>query len=106
MYSTSSKKPMSSMRSASSKTTTCMEANFKTLRFMRSIIRPGVPTTMCMLPFRACICLFIDSPPYTGRTRIFWYLPNFAMLSATCTANSLVGVKIKPCTPLMLGFKR
>ena len=66
---TSWMKPMSSMRSASSSTTVLTAFSTTVRRFIWSLRRPGVATTIWGLRFRALICLPMGWPPYRHTSR-------------------------------------
>ena len=59
----SGRKPMSSMRSASSKTTTRSSFHINAPRLIRSSTRPGVPTIIAAPALTCSICLRIGLPP-------------------------------------------
>ena len=59
----SSKKPMLSISSASSRIRVSTPSKRKALRLIKSNRRPGVPTTMWAPDRRAFICLSILEPP-------------------------------------------
>ena len=63
MASNSSWKPMLSISSASSKTRNCTSSIRNFLRWMRSKVRPGVPTTICGRPCSSLICFVMGAPP-------------------------------------------
>ena len=94
----SSTKPMSSISSASSRTTTWTYFSFRVPLSIWSITLPGVPTTTWTPFLRAFICLSIDVPPYMGSAIILLNFPSLFISSATCTASSLVGVSIMAWT--------
>ena len=56
-------KPMSNIRSASSSTTVCTASSLTVRRFMWSMSRPGVATTIWGLFFSWVICLSMGWPP-------------------------------------------
>ena len=60
---TSWMKPMSSIRSASSSTTVCTLSSLTVRRFMWSMSRPGVATTIWGLSLSWVICLSMGWPP-------------------------------------------
>ena len=60
---TSRTKPMSSIRSASSSTTVSTLSSRTVRRFMWSMSRPGVATTIWGFFFRVVICLSMGAPP-------------------------------------------
>ena len=62
-------KPMSSMRSASSSTTVLTLSSLTVRRFMWSLRRPGVATTICGCFLSASICLPMGAPPYRHTMR-------------------------------------
>ncbi len=63
---TSGQKPMSIMRSASSRTSTCRRTKSVAPWRMWSISRPGVATTMSAPALRPRSCGSIGMPPNTG----------------------------------------
>ncbi len=71
----SGRKPMSSMRSASSSTSTSTCDRSMVFWPAWSSSRPGVATTMSTPRFSAAIWLLIDTPPKTTATVDFLYLP-------------------------------
>mmetsp|Transcript_7508 Transcript_7508/g.18118 ORF Transcript_7508/g.18118 Transcript_7508/m.18118 type:complete len:244 (-) Transcript_7508:1037-1768(-) len=60
--------PMSSMRSASSRTRNVTRLQFVALDLSISIRRPGVPTMISAPRKRSRRCSFFDAPPYTPTT--------------------------------------
>ena len=89
----SGKKPMSSMRSASSSTTYSTWFNTAFLASMWSSKRPGVATSTSTPAFSASVCGFMSIPPNTTALRRLVYLAYSSTCSATCTASSRVGSK-------------
>ena len=63
-------KPMSSIRSASSSTTVSTFCRRTVRRFMWSMSRPGVATTIWGRFFRTLICRSMGWPPYKQATRM------------------------------------
>ena len=63
IVSISSRKPMLSISSASSRIIMCRLSSFSVPRRIWSITRPGVPTTICALPRRAVNWRSIGWPP-------------------------------------------
>ena len=59
----SSRNPMFNISSASSKTVHVISLIFNALRLIKSIVRPGVPTTICGLSFNPLICFTMSAPP-------------------------------------------
>ena len=87
----SSLKPIFSISSASSSTTNSISFNLITLRFMRSMSRPGV-ATIISTPFRmSVICFLMSTPPYTETTFTFKYLPKIFKSLEICKQSSRVG---------------
>ena len=92
-------KPMSSIRSASSSTTVCTLFRLTVRRFMWSLSRPGVATTICGLRFSASICLPMGCPPYRHTRRTpSWQTAMSRISSVICMASSRVGARITACT--------
>ena len=87
----SSRKPMLSISSASSKIKVSILLSLRALRLIRSRRRPGVPTTMWAPERRALICFSMLEPPYTERTLTPLSRPKRKSSSWDCTANSRVG---------------
>ena len=97
-------KPISSIRSLSSKTKNVVLCNFKVLLFKWSLILPGVPTIN--LGF-LCICLncfCIESPPINKAVLIFPRPIKLFIVCITWVANSRVGVITNAVSPCV--FKR
>ena len=94
----SSRNPMLSISSASSRMTVCTSSSFTSPRLIRSIRRPGVATTTCT-PLRSVrIWLSMLEPPYTGRIfRLSIYFEKSAKSPAICRQSSLVGAIIRAC---------
>ena len=104
IVSISSRNPMFSISSASSKTIVLTAS--QRIVFLRrwSMTRPGVPIMICAPPFNALIWRLISCPPYTGR--IFTpciYLLNLRISSDTWIASSLVGERMITCVFLLFG---
>ena len=98
MAPTSSIKPISSIRSASSRTTVSHQPRERVPPFRRSRTRPGVPTTTWE-PLRSfAICPLAWTPPTSSTTCRSRPLPRASITSATCWASSRVGVRIIPWT--------
>ena len=98
IFDTSSMKPMSSMRSASSRTTTSHQTRDMVRSPRKSRTRPGVPTTICE-PLRSLrTCPLACTPPTTSATPRFFPAPICSRTPATCWASSLVGVRTRACT--------
>ena len=95
MRSTSGMKPMSSMRSASSMTSTLQSASRMRPRSNRSSSRPGVAISTST-PFSSTSrWSFMLSPPISRACTRLRYLPYFTKFSATCSASSRVGSRIR-----------
>lgn len=96
IQSTSSLKPISSMRSASSSTRHLSSEKSLRLPLSRwSMTRPVVPTRMST-PLRSCLaCSEKETPPYTGRT-LYSFLKCFksSRVLVIYIANSLVGARM------------
>ena len=100
MRSSSSAKPRSNRRSASSSTRVAKLPSSMALCATKSSKRPGVATTTSAPPRKRIICGLIDTPPNTAQ--IFGRLGKWAAsankVPPTCAASSRVGTKIKiPC---------
>lgn len=92
-------KPMSSIRSASSSTTVCTLFKFTVRRFMWSLSRPGVATTIWGRRFSASICLPMGCPPYRHTSRTpSWHTAMSRISSVICMASSRVGARMTACT--------
>ena len=96
MVSISSTKPILSISSASSSTRVWTWLRLSTLRSIRSIKRPGVPTMMSTPRCSRSICGPYACPPYTARTRAPLWRPYSVIAPATCKASSRVGVRTRP----------
>ena len=90
------RKPMSSMRSASSSTTISMPDRSMVRRSRWSIRRPGVATTISTPRRRVRTCPMIGSPPtmVIERRRVAWLKSRRD--SCTCSASSRVGTSTRP----------
>ena len=96
--STSSRKPRSSISSASSRTTKRQLCRISEARWMRSSTRPTVPTTICP-PSRSWACWErIGAPPKTATTStpLRWAYARSACV--TWMHSSRVGVSTSPWT--------
>ena len=93
--STSGMKPMSSIRSASSMTSTLQSASRMRPRSNRSSSRPGVAISTST-PFSSTArWSFMLSPPISSACTRLRCLPYFTNCSATCRASSRVGSRIR-----------
>mmetsp|Transcript_161 Transcript_161/g.333 ORF Transcript_161/g.333 Transcript_161/m.333 type:complete len:254 (-) Transcript_161:739-1500(-) len=91
----SSRKPMSSRRSASSSTSTSTSSSDTLISLRtRSSTRPGVPTTMVGLRRKATACSRRLRPPTASRLSIDGgqYLRSLESMPSICAASSRVGV--------------
>ena len=95
MRSTSGKKPMSNMRSASSNTNICKRDKSMRPRSMWSNKRPGVATKMSKGCDSNLFCNGYGMPPTMLTVRARMNLPYLRAASFTCVANSRVGTKTK-----------
>ena len=84
-------KPMSSMRSASSRTTTLTRFKRRAFCSKRSLRRPGVPMITCGLRFNALICGRMFIPPRQRAEYMPSPLAKPRNSSSICTASSRVG---------------
>ena len=91
IFSTSSRNPRSSIRSASSSTSARTRSSRSWRPLARSSRRPGVPTTISTPRFSASVCGSYATPPYTGSTRTPRVRPAASMSRATCKPSSRVG---------------
>mmetsp|Transcript_20933 Transcript_20933/g.67360 ORF Transcript_20933/g.67360 Transcript_20933/m.67360 type:complete len:260 (+) Transcript_20933:383-1162(+) len=94
--------PMSNIRSASSITTyvtRCSEMTRPAFRVIRSIMRPGVQTTISAPRLMSAICSATLAPPYSATTRIPRALANLRHSVKICTASSRAGAMISPIGP-------
>ena len=100
MRASSSPKPRSSIRSASSSTRVLTSPSVNALCASKSISRPGVATTMSAPPRKCSICGLIDTPPNStdtfGLCARCW--PKFLISSPTWAASSRVGTSTKART--------
>ena len=98
---TSSRKPISSMRSASSSTKYSRSLKSRVLRSKCSFRRPGVPTRISGFLRRRADWLLQFSPPQTVCTFICVKAASPSHILATCSASSRVGVRIRPRVPAL-----
>ena len=106
IFRTSSSKPRSIMRSASS-----MQRYLQLLRVKRffssiSMSLPGVATTICRPLFMTWLCSPIEIPPIQRRVFNWWYFPSLesavvqvSIFSYVWLANSREGQSITPTGP-------
>ena len=94
IFSTSGMKPISSMRSASSITSTLQSASKILPRSNRSIIRPGVAISTSTPRSSAACWSLNDSPPINSAWVRRVFAPYLMKFSATCWASSRVGSRI------------
>ena len=92
IFFTDGRKPISSMRSASSSTSTSTRSRCAAFCSMRSMRRPGVAISTSVPRFRALICGLYDTPPTTESTRWWVDFATASQTSAICAASSRVGV--------------
>ena len=87
-------KPISSIRSVSSKTRNLASLNFNDFRSKWSLILPGVPTIILGLFFNCLSWRVICSPPIKQAV-LMWFKSESKLVitSITCLASSLVGVR-------------
>jgi hypothetical protein len=90
--------PMSSMRSASSRTSIRMPPSFTEPRVARSSSRPGVAINTSALRARSA-CGPILAPPYTGATVRPLAFAMSRSSSVTCTHSSRVGTRTRADAP-------
>ena len=90
----SGRKPMSSMRSASSRTNISTRSRYTTPCDIRSIRRPGVAMTVSAPFCRAFTCGNCETPPNTTAKGSPVYFENVAVFSAVCAASSRVGERM------------
>ena len=95
MRSTSGMKPMSSMRSASSITSSLQSASRMRPRSNRSSRRPGVAISTSTPLSSTLRWSFMLSPPISSACTRFRCAPYFTKFSATCRASSRVGSRIR-----------
>ncbi len=95
MRSTSGKKPMSSIRSASSNTNICKRDTSIRPRSRWSMKRPGVATKMSSGCDNSLFCNGYGMPPTILTVRARIYLPYLRAASFTCAASSRVGTNTK-----------
>ena len=89
--------PMSSIVSASSRTTCVTAPRSIEPRFMWSMSLPGVATMTSTPLLSAFSCTSMPCPPYMDAARTSVYFANLRISSVICTASSLVGATISPC---------
>ena len=89
------RKPMSSMRSASSSTRTSTASSLAWPASMWSSRRPGQATRMSTPRRRLSICGCMPAPPKMVVTFMRRWRPYSLRLSATCTASSRVGTSTR-----------
>ncbi len=94
MRSTSGMNPMSSIRSASSITSSLQSAIRMRPRSNRSSSRPGVATSTSTPFSSAALCSSMLSPPMSSAWVRLRYFPYFTNCSATCSASSRVGSRM------------
>ncbi len=86
-------KPMSSIRSDSSRTRNSHLSSSRFPRSIWSLIRPGVPTTRRGRRWSWVYCLLIDSPPIRNAVLMGDFGPsNWIRMFITCLPSSRVGV--------------
>ena len=95
IFSTSGMNPMSSIRSASSITRILVSVNNSPPRSNRSISRPGVAISTSTPFISASFWSDRLSPPISNAWFNLRYLPYLTKFSATCSANSRVGSRIR-----------
>ena len=95
IFSTSGIKPMSSIRSASSMTRILVSVSNSPPRSNRSIRRPGVAIRTSTPFIRASFWSDRLSPPISRAWFSLRYLPYRTKFSATCSASSRVGSRIR-----------
>ena len=87
-------KPMSSIRSASSRTSVWTWERSTKPCCCKSSKRPGVAMMMSTPRCMRCICGFMLTPPYTTMVLSLRCLPNWRKDSSICAASSRVGASI------------
>ena len=95
MRSTSGMNPMSSMRSASSITSRRVSVSSSPPRSNMSISRPGVAISTSTPRISRSFWSDMLSPPMISAWVSFRYLPYCRKFSATCSASSRVGSRIR-----------
>src|SRR5574344_1402182 len=90
----SGRNPMSSMRSASSRTNICIASRKTTPCVIRSIRRPGVAITSSAPCWMALTCGNWDTPPKTTANGVPVYFEYVASFCAVCAASSRVGERM------------
>ncbi len=91
----SGRKPRSSIRSASSSTSTSRLPNLALPWLMWSSSRPGVATTISVPPLRAAACGFWPTPPKMLVTRSGVFLISSSATSSIWAASSRVGASTR-----------
>mmetsp|Transcript_44291 Transcript_44291/g.73469 ORF Transcript_44291/g.73469 Transcript_44291/m.73469 type:complete len:216 (-) Transcript_44291:442-1089(-) len=92
-------KPMSSMRSASSRTRYVTRRRFVVPPSRWSISRPGVATTISTPARRSATCARFGTPPYTHVFLMPLLPPNLSHSSLICRASSRVGATTRTIGP-------
>jgi hypothetical protein len=99
MSSMASLKPMSSMRSASSSTSTLMPPPCRLSRFRCSCTRPGVPTTMCGSCVSEASCGPSGMPPHSVSSfTLGMFAASLRIALLTWSASSRVGHSTSACS--------
>ena len=89
-------KPISAILSASSRTTVSTSSNFNARLSKRSINLPGQATRISTPLFSALYCFLYETPPYIETMSLSTASAIGLKTEFICSANSLVGVKIRP----------
>ena len=97
MSSSSSRNPISSIKSPSSRTTAIIPSVSRVPRFMWSRTRPGVPAIIAAPCFSVRNWGTISIPPTSDATLSFRNFPRYSASAAVCWANSRVGASIRIC---------
>ncbi len=92
---TSLMKPMSSMRSASSRTSQRVCERSTRPSRIRSVKRPGVAIRTSMPGAIRLICDSLETPPRTSAVEICACLETLRIVCSICTASSRVGARIR-----------
>ena len=99
IFLTVGRKPMSSMRSASSRTSMKTPCRSKSWRPRKSTSLPGVAMSACAPSRIDCSCLRSLIPPTATAARIAVPAAIFAKVSWICSASSRVGLRMTARIP-------
>mmetsp|Transcript_7686 Transcript_7686/g.17204 ORF Transcript_7686/g.17204 Transcript_7686/m.17204 type:complete len:222 (+) Transcript_7686:579-1244(+) len=95
IFAISGSKPMSNIRSASSRTKNCTSFKLTAPISIKSWSRPGVAMRTCGLSLQAFACGPLGTPPKTASEVILAKLANFWHSASICEASSRVGARTR-----------